>query len=124
VPGLGGYRYNEFLNDHLKSFQQGLTAGLTSQQMLDPAGKDYIFKDLNDYMTPPTQEQTVFGKQFTLSDGLTPAVPTSVRVMEAWRQQTQDAKARQDRMNKLTGTVIEDRTGGPPMPNPQPGGGL
>jgi hypothetical protein len=124
VPGLGGYRYKEFMNDHLKSFQQGLTAGLSAKEMLDPAGKNYIFKDLNDYMTSPMQEQTVFGKQFTLSDGLAPAVPSSVRVMEAYRQQTQAAKATKDRMDKLTGTKIEDRTGGPPMPNPVPGGGL
>lgn len=95
IPNLGDYRSHEFLNDHLQAFQQGLQQGLKATDMLTPSSKDYIFKDLKDYMVTPDQETTVFGKQFTLDDAGAPTVPTAVRVMEAFRQQQQTKRQRQ-----------------------------
>ena len=112
VPGLGTYRYKEFLNDHLKAFQQGLNAGLKPTDMLDQGSKNYIFKDLNDYMTAPLQEETVFGKSFNLGDQTHPVVPTSVRVMEAYRQKAKADQDRMDKMNALAGVKVEDRSNG------------
>ena len=96
IPNLGDYRSKEFLNDHLAQFQQGLQQGLNATDMLTPGSKNYIFKDLKDYMVTPDQEQTVFGKTFSLSDDVgAPTVPTAVRVMEAYRQQQQTKRQRQ-----------------------------
>ena len=102
LPNLGDYRSKEFLNDHLAAFQQGLQQGLNATDMLTPSSKNYIFKDLKDYMVTPLQEQTVFGKSFSLSDTPgTPTVPTSVRIMEAYRQRQQTAKTEQDKLDAI-----------------------
>ena len=90
--------------------------------MLDQGSKNYIFKDLNDYMTAPLQEETVFGKSFNLGDQTHPVVPTSVRVMEAYRQKAKADQDRMDKMNALAGVKVEDRSN--VMPNPELGGGL
>ena len=110
AEGLGISRSREFENDHFKMFKDGLGKGLSAQDMLDATSKNYIFKDLQDYMVTPAQEQTQFGKSFTLGEPGAPMVPTSVRLMEAFRanhQAEQDAADRKAKMNAITGVKIE-----------------
>ena len=117
VPGLGSYRYGEFMNDHLKAFQEGLQQGVSAKDMLDPSKSTYIFKDVKDYMVKPMDEQTIFGKPFTLQEGPMGAVtPVSVRMMEAFREQERQARDRKAKMDALTNLNIEDRTTPAPAP--------
>ena len=104
IPGFGASRANEFYNDHMKAFQDGIQQGLKPGDMLNASSKDYIFRDVKDYMATPEMEQSIFGKPFTLMDQSGPVVPTSVRMMEAWRQQSVAAQKKRDDMDKITGT--------------------
>lgn len=114
VPGLGAYRYREFMNDHLKLFQTGIQQGIAAKDLLDPTNTNYIFKDLKDYMVTPQNEESVFGKPFTLSDQTDTPIPASVRFMEAYRAQQQAQKDRQTKMDALTGVNIQEREEIPP----------
>lgn len=79
TDGWGRMRYQEFYNDHLKDFMDGIKAGKTPQELLT---RDGIFKDAKDYLVHPDEELAAFGQKFTANGG---GIPARVRVMEQYK---------------------------------------
>lgn len=67
----GDQRYGQFQQEKAIQFQNGLSAGLTAKEMLDPRDKSYIFSDVQRYQ--PSADITRF--QQGITGNITPVAP-------------------------------------------------